>query len=115
METIHTIDTPDLTAKLNKSEIDMLHFIEGWLPTLSNWSVRELALKNHLDMVQGQEASEMLILHGLLQRATADLDGPRVSVTDAGAKWMRENNDTIYSLHLMLDTDQYDDSETATA
>lgn len=115
METIHTINTPELTAKLNKTEIDMLHFIESWLPTLSNWSVRELAQKNQLDMEQGQEASEMLILHGLLQLATADLDGPRVSVTDAGAKWMRENNDTIYSLHLMLDTDQYDDSETATA
>jgi len=115
METIHTIETPELTGKFNKQELDILHFIEGWLPTLTDWSVRELSLKNRLDMVQGKAAVEMLILHGLLEYGQADNDGPRVSVTKDGAVWMRANQETIYSLHLMNDTDQYDESETATA
>ena len=120
METIHTIETPELTAKLNKSEIDVLHFIESWLPTFSEWCVEELGYKLRMDAADVTAAVDMLILHGLLDHKRLTLTerqytNRKVAVPALAASWMRENSETIYSLHMMNDTDQYDESETATA
>ena len=110
METIHTIDT----AKLNKAEIDILQFIESWLPTFDRWSVKELSYKCRLPEPDGNASADMLILHGLIENAPDDtVMGRQVSVTADGALWMRENRETINSLKLMLDTDLYDDTEIA--
>jgi len=114
MESIHTIDTPELTAKLNKAEIDILHFIDSWLPTFNRWSVEELTYKCKLFTPDGNAAVDMLILHGLLDNAGSDkVMGRLVRVTEPGALWMRENIETINSLKLMLDTDLYDTTEIA--
>jgi RIO-like serine/threonine protein kinase len=114
MESIHTIETPDLTAKLNKAEIDILHFIDSWLPTFSTWSVEEISHKCSLFRSDADDAIDMLILHGLLDNADAcPVIGRRVSVPEIAALWMRENTETIYSIKLMLDTDLYDDTEIA--
>tara|TARA_B100001250_G_C19520176_1_gene665662 strand:+ start:238 stop:588 length:351 start_codon:yes stop_codon:yes gene_type:complete len=114
METIHTITTPDLTAKLNKQEVDILHFIDCWLPTLTDWSVDELAHKTRATVSDAHAAVDMLILHGLLDHAPdCDVTGRRVSVPDIAARWVRENSETIYSIKLMNDTDLYDDTEIA--
>jgi len=114
METIHTIETPDLTAKLNKAEIDIVQFIESWLPTFDRWSVKELSYKCQLAEPDGNDAADMLILHGLVENAADDhMMGRQVSVTADGALWMRANMETINSLKLMLDTDLYDDTEIA--
>jgi hypothetical protein len=110
MESIYTIDT----AKLNKSEIDIVQFIESWLPTFDRWSVEELSYKCQLSEDAGNAAADMLILHGLLENAEDDaMMGRQVSVTADGALWMRENMETINSLKLMLDTDIYDTTEIA--
>ena len=61
METIHTIETDDLTAKLNKSEIDIIQFIESWLPTFDRWSTKELSYKCQLSEEDGNAAADMLI------------------------------------------------------
>ena len=114
METIHTIDTPELTAKLNKAEIDILHFIDSWLPTLTDWSVDELSHKCRLFTTDAHDAVDMLILHGLLDHAPkCDVTGRRVSVPQIAARWMRENSITIYNIKLMNDTDLFDDTEIA--
>ena len=114
METIHTITTDDMTAKLNKSELDIVQFIESWLPTFDRWSTKELSYKCQLSEDDGNAAADMLILHGLLENAEDDaMMGRQVSVTDEGALWMRENMETINSLKLMLDTDIYDTTEIA--
>jgi len=114
METIHTIETPELTAKLNKTEIDILHFIDSWLPTLTDWSVGELSHKCRLFRSDADEAIDMLILHGLLDNAgSCEVTGRRVSVPECAALWMRENSETIFSIKLMNDTDLYDDTEIA--
>ena len=114
METLHTIDTPELTAKLNKSEIDILQYLESWLPTLTDWSVDELSHKCRLFTTDAHDAVDMLILHGLLDSAPkCDVTGRRVSVPPIAARWMRENTETINSIKLMNDTDLYDDTEIA--
>ena len=114
METIHTIDTPELTAKLNKSEIDIIHFIDSWLPTLTDWSVEELSHKCRLFRSDADDAIDMLILHGLLDNAgSCEVTGRRVSVPEIAARWMRENTETINSIKYMNDTDMYDDTEIA--
>ena len=116
METIHTIKTDTLTAKLNKAEIDIVQFIESWLPTFDRWSTKELSYKCKLSEEDGNAAADMLILHGLIENAPDDaMMGRQVSVTDDGALWMRENMETINSLCLMNDTDLFDESETAIA
>ena len=116
METIYTIDTDGLTAKLNKNEIDILHFIDSWLPTFDKWSVTELAHKCNLFASDCTDAVDMLILNGLLDNAGSDeLMGRMVSVPPIAATWMRENNETINSLHMMMDSDLFDDTEIATA
>jgi len=110
MESIYTIDT----AKLNKSEIDIVQFIESWLPTFDRWSVKELSYKCRLSEPDGNAAADMLILHGLIENAPDDsMMGRQVSVTADGALWMRENMETINSLKLILDTDIYDTTEIA--
>ena len=114
METIHTIETPELTAKLNKSEIDILHFIDSWLPTFDRWSVKELSYKCRMSEDDGTAATDMLILHGLIENAEDDhMMGRTVRVTDDGATWMRENTETINSIKLMIDTDIFDETEIA--
>jgi len=114
METIHTIETPDLTAKLNKSEIDIIHFIDSWIPTFDRWSVTELSQKCQLSESDGNACADMLILHGLIENAPdCELMGRTVRVTADGALWMRENNETINSLHVMNDCDLFEDDEIA--
>ena len=114
METIHTIATPELTAKLNKAEIDIIHFIDSWLPTFDRWSVKELSYKCQLTEDDGNAAADMLILHGLVENAPDDhMMGRQVTITADGATWMRENSETIFSIKLMNDTDLYDDTEIA--
>ena len=114
METIHTIVTPELTAKFNKQEIDILHFIESWLPTFMDWCVDELARKTRVSDGEANAAVDMLILHGLLQNVgVCPTMSRRVAVTESGALWMRENNETIYNIKQMIDTDLYEDTEIA--
>ena len=116
METIYTIDTGGMTAKLNKSEIDILHFVDSWLPTLTDWSVEEISHKCNLFTADTDAAIDMLILHGLLDNAgSCEVTGRRVSVPEIAAVWLRENNETINSLYLMNDTDLFTLDETATA
>ena len=114
METIHTIETPDLTAKLNKQEVDILHFIDSWLPTFSYWDVREFGWKLRMEADDVTAAVDMLILHGLLDVQTDSDDvGRIVSVPASAATWIRDNSETIYSIKLMNDTDVYDVTEIA--
>ena len=114
METIYTIETGGLTAKLNKNEIDILHFIDSWLPTLTDWSVEEISHKCRLFRSDADDAIDMLILHGLLDNAgSCEVTGRRVSVPEIAAVWMRENNETINSLHMMNDCDLFEDAEIA--
>jgi RIO-like serine/threonine protein kinase len=116
MESIHTIETPDLTAKLNKAEIDILQFIDSWLPTFSTWSVEEISHKCRLFRSDADNAIDMLILHGLLDNADAcPVIGRRVSVPEIAALWMRENTETINSLCMMNDCDLFTEDETAIA
>jgi hypothetical protein len=116
METIYTIETGGLTAKLNKTEIDILHFIDSWLPTLTDWSVDELSHKCRLFRSDADAAVDMLILHGLLDNAgSCEVTGRRVSVPELAAVWLRDNRETINSLHVMNDSDLFDDTEIATA
>ena len=116
METIYTIETGGLTAKLNKTEIAILQYLDSWLPTLTDWSVEEISHKCSLFRSDADEAIDMLILHGLLDNAgTCPTMGRRVCVPDLAALWMRENTETINSLCMMNDTDLFTDDETATA
>ncbi len=114
METIHTIKTDDLTAKLNKNEIDILHFVESWLPTFSYWDVREFGWKLRMEADDVTAAVDMLILHGLLDVQTDSDDvGRIVSVPAPAATWMRENSETIYNIKQMIDTDLFTSDEIA--
>ena len=116
METIYTIETGGMTAKLNKNEIDILQFVDSWLPTLTDWSVEEISHKCRLFTSDADEAIDMLILHGLLDNAgTCPTMGRRVCVPELAAVWMRENYETINSLHVMNDCDLFTLEETATA
>jgi|TARA_R110000751_G_scaffold68450_1_gene139375 hypothetical protein len=116
METIHTIETPEMTVKVNKTEIDIIHFIESWLPTFTSWSVKELTYKCRLSADDATAAIEMLMLHGLLDHAPDDsLMGRTIRVTTDGALWMRENRETINSLYMMNDTELFSEAETAYA
>ena len=112
MESIYTIDT----AKLNKSEIDILQFIESWLPTITDWSVGELAHKTRVTDSDAHAAVDMLILHGLLTNdGDCPVTGRRVLITSDAALWLRENTETINSLCVMNDTNLFTLDETATA
>ena len=112
METIYDIDG----ARLNKSEIDILQFVDNWLPTLQTWSVQELSHKCNLFADETSHAVDMLILHGLMENTDPDeLMGRMVQVPDIAQEWLRENAETIYGLYIMNDTDQFDESEIAEA
>ena len=114
METIHTITSPDLTAKLNKVEIDIVHFIDNWLPTLNDWSVVELAHKTRVTESDANAAVDMLILHGLLANdGDCPATGRRVLVPHDAALWLRENRETINNIKQMIDTDLFTSDEIA--
>ena len=114
MESIYTIETPELTAKLNKAEIDIIQYIDSWLPTLTDWSVEEISHKCRLFRSDADDAIDMLILHGLLDNAgSCEVTGRRFSIPAIAAAWMRENTETINSIKLMLDTDLFKDTEIA--
>jgi len=110
--TIFTIDH----ARLDKSEVDILHFIDSWLPTFTRWSVKEITHKCKLFTSDAAAAVDMLILHGLLDYDGEDeLMGPMVQVPDIAQEWMAEHRETINSLHVMNDCDLFAEDETATA
>ena len=110
--TIFTVDH----AKLDKAELDILYFIESWLPTFSYWDVREFGWKLRMEADDVTAAVDMLILHGLLDVQPDNDHGDRiVSVPAIAATWMRENSETIYSLHMMNDSELFTSDETATA
>ena len=112
METIYNIDG----AKLNKCEIDILQFIDSWLPTFQTWSVQELSQKCNLFADETSHAIDMLILHGLVEHSDEDaLMGRTVQGPDIAQEWLRENAETLNGLHLMNDCGLFDDSETAAA
>ena len=116
MESIYTIETPELTARLNKAEIDILQYLESWLPTLTDWSVEEITHKCRLFRSDADDAIDMLILHGLLDNAgSCEVTGRRFSIPAIAATWMRENTETINSLCMMNDTNLFTLDETATA
>ncbi len=112
METIYDIDG----ARLNKCEIDILQFVDSWLPTFQTWSVQELSQKCGLFTDEASHAVDMLILHGLMENTDEDeLMGRVVQVPDIAQEWMRENTEILNGLHMMNDCDLFDESETATA
>ena len=112
METIYDIDG----ARLNKCEIDILQFVDSWLPTFQTWSVQELSQKCNLFADEASHAVDMLILHGLMENTDADeLMGRVVQVPDIAQEWLRENAEILNGLYIMNDTDQFDESETAEA
>ena len=64
--TIFTIADGSISVKLDKAEISILNYIEGWLPTFTDWSVEELALKCDMFAADATAAIDMLILYGLI-------------------------------------------------
>ena len=114
--TIFTIADGSLSAKLDKAEISILHYIEGWLPTFTAWTVEELALKCGMFAADATAAIDMLILYGLIENGhDTDGFGRRVQVTIAGARWGQLNADTIRSINFMNNTDMFVSSEIAEA
>jgi len=110
--TIFTIEH----AKLDKAELDILYFVEGWLPTLERWSVTELAQKCALFHKDAAAAVDMLILNGLMENdGTDELMGRMVSIPREAQEWISEHSETINSLHAMNDTDVYEPTEIADA
>jgi hypothetical protein len=110
--TIYSIDS----AKLDKSELDILYFIDGWLPTFSRWSVLELGQKCNLFAADAVAAVDMLILHGLMANdGTDDLMGRMVTVPREAQEWIAENSEAINGLCTMNNTDLFDDTEIAEA
>ena len=110
--TIFTLDG----ARLDKTELDILHFIDSWMPTFNRWSVTELAEKCNLFASDAAAAVDMLILNGLMENdGEDDLMGRMVQVPDIAQEWIEEHADTINSLYYMNDTDLFDEDEAATA
>ena len=110
--TIFTLDG----ARLDKAEIDILHFVDSWMPTFNRWSVTELSQKCNLFTSDATAAVDMLILHGLMENDGEDeLMGRMVQVPDIAQEWIALNSDTINCLYIMNDTDLFTEDETATA
>jgi hypothetical protein len=110
--TIFTLDG----ARLDKTELDILHFIDSWMPTFNRWSVTELAEKCNLFASDATAAVDMLIMHGLLANDGGDeLMGRMVQVPDIAQEWIALNSESIHSLYHMNDTTLFDEDETATA
>ena len=114
--TIFTIANGNISVKLDKAEISILHYIEGWLPTFTDWSVEELALKCDMFAADTTAAIDMLILYGLIENGhDTDGFGRRVQVTIAGARWVQLNAETIRSINYMNNTELFVSSEIAEA
>ena len=112
METIYDIDG----ARLNKCEIDILQFVDSWMPTFQTWSVQELSQKCNLFADEASHAVDMLILHGLMENTDPDeLMGRMVQVPDIAQEWIGNNTKAIESLYIMNDASVYDEDETASA
>ena len=110
--TIFTLDG----ASLDKAELDILHFVDSWMPTFNRWSVTEIAHKCNLFASDAAAAVDMLILHGLMENdGHDDMMGRMVQVPDIAQEWLRENIETINSLQLMNDCDLFSEDETASA
>ena len=110
--TIFTLDG----ASLDKAELDILHFVDSWMPTLNRWSVSELAHKCNLFTSDAAAAVNMLILHGLMENdGHDDMMGRMVQVPDIAQEWIGNNTKAIESLYIMNDASVYDEDEAATA
>ena len=110
--TIFTLDG----ARLDKAELDILHFVDSWLPDVNRWSVIDIAEKCNLFMSDATAAVDMLILNGLMENdGEDDLMGRMVHVPDIAQEWIEEHADTINSLYYMNDTSLFDEDETASA
>jgi len=110
--TIFTLDT----ARLDKTEIDILQYIDSWLPDFSRFGVTDLAEKCDLFVSDTTAAIDMLILHGLIENDGEDeLMGRMVQVPDIAQEWLSEHTEIINSLQFMNDTSLFTDKETATA
>ena len=110
--TIFTLDG----ARLDKAELDILHFVDSWMPTFNRWSVTEIAQKCNLFASDATAAVDMLVLHGLMVNDGVDeLMGRMVQVPDIAQEWIAVNSEDIHSLYYMNDTSLFGDDETATA
>ena len=110
--TIFTLDG----ARLDKTEIDILQYIDSWLPDFSRYGVTDLAEKCDLFAPDAAAAVDMLILHGLLENDGDDtVLGRMVQVPDIAQEWLSENTEIINSLQFMGDTDLFGTDETADA
>ena len=110
--TIFTLDG----ARLDKAELDILHFVDSWLPDLNRWSVIDIAEKCNLFMSDATAAVDMLILHGLFENDGDDaMMGRMVQVPDIAQEWIGVNRGLIHNLYYMNDTSLFDEDETATA
>jgi predicted MarR family transcription regulator len=110
--TIFTLDG----ARLDKAELDILHFVDSWMPTFNRWSVTEIAQKCNLFAPDAAAAVDMLILHGLMENDGEDaLMGRMVQVPDIAQQWIVLNSEDIHNLYYMNDTSLFGDDETATA
>jgi hypothetical protein len=110
--TIFTIDF----ARLDKTEIDILQYIDSWLPAFIRFSVTDMAAKCNLFASDATAAVDMLVLHGLLENdGDDDLLGRMVQVPDIAQEWLTENTEIVNSLQFMSDTDLFAEDETASA
>jgi DNA-binding MarR family transcriptional regulator len=111
--TIFTLDG----ARLDKAELDILHFVDSWLPHVNRWSVIDLAEKCNLFMSDATAAVDMLILNGLMENDDGEdaMMGRMVQVPDIAQEWIAVNSDDIHRLYYMNDTSLFDEDETATA
>ena len=110
--TLFTLDG----ASLDKAELDILHFVDSWIPTFNRWSVTELSQKCDLFTSDAIAAVDMLILHGLMENdGHDDMMGRMVQVPDIAQEWIAMNSDAIHSLYYMNDTSLFTEDETATA
>jgi hypothetical protein len=110
--TIFTLDG----ARLDKAELDILHFVDSWMPTFNRWSVTEIAQKCNLFASDATAAVDMLVLHGLMVNDGEDeLMGRMVQVPDIAQEWIAVNSEDIHSLYYMNDTTLFAEDETATS
>jgi len=103
-------------TRLDKTEIDILQYINSWLPDFTRFGVIDLAEKCDLFASDATAAVDMLILHGLLENDGDDeLMGRMVQVPDIAQEWLTENTEAVNSLQYMSDTDLFAEDETADA
>ena len=103
-------------ARLDKAELDILHFVDSWLPDVNSWSVIDLAEKCNLFTSDTTAAVDMLILNGLMENDDDDpMKGRMVYVPDIAQEWIATNRDVIHGLYYMNDTSLFTEAETAIA